>query len=178
MVQDNSKILRKQYLEKRLEERIFKVDKPKIKKLQAILSADYTTKLWPKLRRYAKGEIRTSLLNRLEKPIYDETGEILEFQTIMDSEEIFSHLIQRNLIHFAQASQAPFVEGQCGQFFSPFQFNDFSKSILNGTVDLTHLDLNQASKACIREIANPRPNEMGTSPVLVNITIEDYKSGV
>jgi len=72
----------------------------------------------------------------------------------MDSEEIFSYLIQRT-----------------------FQFDEFSKTILNGTVDLTHLDLNQAIKACIREMANPRPNEMGTSPVLVNIRIEDYKSG-
>jgi len=49
--------------------------KPKAEKLRAILSSEYSARLWPKLRRYAKGEIRTGL-NKIEKPINDDTGEI------------------------------------------------------------------------------------------------------
>ena len=47
----------------------------------------------------------------------DETGEILEFQTITDSEEIFSHLIQRNIIHFAQASESPLLKESLDNLF-------------------------------------------------------------
>jgi len=57
-----------------------------------------------------KGEIRTSL-NRIEKPIHDETGEITSFQTITESSEMFSQILQRNICHFAQASTTLFVEG-------------------------------------------------------------------
>ena len=82
LVQDNAKAHRKEYLVKKCEEaRSQEGNKPKAEKLRAIISSEYSAWLWPKLHRYAKGEIRTGL-NRIEKPIYDDTGEIIEFQTI------------------------------------------------------------------------------------------------
>ena len=53
-------------------------------------------------------EIRTSR-NRIEKPICDETGEITSFQTITESSEMFSQILQHNIHHFEQASTTLFV---------------------------------------------------------------------
>ena len=150
-------------------------NKPKAEKLWAILSAEYKTKLWLRLRRYVKGEIRTSL-NRIEKPIYDETGEITSFQTITESSEMFSQILQRNIRHFAQESTTPFVEGPFGSQVHPFQFNHFSDSILTGKVDLSDFAFNEAILTCVKEMAYPQ-QENRTDTVSAAISLEDYKSG-
>ena len=80
---------------------------------QLFPSENLTWWLWPKLCRYARGETSTGL-NRIEKPIYNDTGEIIEFQTITDSNEMFYQLLQWNTNHFAQAHHTPFVEGCFG----------------------------------------------------------------
>ena len=59
-------------------------------------------RLWPLLRKYAKGEV-CSGLNKIEIPVYDSLGEIIDFRTVFDASEMFQHLIQRNSQHFAQA---------------------------------------------------------------------------
>jgi hypothetical protein len=63
-----------------------------------------------------------------------------------------SEQIKRNVKHFAQAKSTPFVEGIFGQLLHPFQQNSFSESILSGTIDLSQVDVNDAIKACIREM--------------------------
>jgi len=55
MVQDNSKILRKQYLEKRLEERIFKVDKHNLKKTQGNTLSRLYNQAMAKIKKIRKG---------------------------------------------------------------------------------------------------------------------------
>jgi len=176
LVQDNAKAHRKEYLVKKCEEaRSQEGNKPKAEKLRAIISSEYSAWLWPKLHRYAKGEIRTGL-NRIEKPIYDDTGEIIEFQTISDSNEMFYHLLQRNMTHFSQAQHTPFVEGCFGAVLHPFQYNSFSESILQGKVDLSEFNINSAIKACMQEMAYP-PNETGKDEVPVDISVDDFKSG-
>ena len=45
-------------------------EKKSLAKLRAIQQAEYMKKLWPKLCKYAKGEIRSSL-DRVEVPVYD-----------------------------------------------------------------------------------------------------------
>ena len=127
----------------------------------------------PKLRRYAKGEI-CSGLNRIDKPIYYDTGKIVEFQTVKDSEEIFfSQILQQNIKHLAQASATSFVNDSFGELVHPFQFNEFSNSILCGTADISHVAANDAVWACIREMAY-RPGEDVTSPVSANISAKDF----
>ena len=91
--------------------------------------------LCPKLCRYARGETSTGL-NRIEKPIYNDTGEIVEFQTITDSNEMFYQLLKWNTNHFAQAHHTPFVEGCFGAVLHLFRYNSFSESILQRQVDI------------------------------------------
>ena len=49
---------------------------------------------------------------------------------------MFQTLLAQNISHFAQAKDTPFVEGTLGQQLHPFEQNQFSESILHGTVDL------------------------------------------
>ena len=125
-------------------------DKPKAEKLRTIISSEYLTRLWPKLVcQYAKGEIRTGF-NRIEKPIYDETGEIIEFKTITDTNEMLYQLLQRNMTHFAQARHTLFVEGCFGEVLHLFQYNSFSETILQVQVDLSEFNINAAIIAFIQ----------------------------
>ena len=47
---------------------------------------------------------------------------------------MFQTLLAQNISHFAQAKDTPFVAGTLGQQLHPFEQNQFSESILNGTV--------------------------------------------
>ena len=61
MVQDNAQQLRKEFLSSLLSNAEHDKEKTKVAKLKAILQAEYMKKLWPKLRKYAKGETRSGL---------------------------------------------------------------------------------------------------------------------
>ena len=61
MVQDNARVLRQEFLASLLSEAERADEKKKVAKLKAIQQAEYMKKLWPKLRKYAKGEIRSGL---------------------------------------------------------------------------------------------------------------------
>ena len=61
MVQDNAWQLRQEFLVSLLSDAEHDKEKTKVAKLKAILQAEYMKKLWPKLRKYAKGDIRSSL---------------------------------------------------------------------------------------------------------------------
>ena len=61
MVQDNSQELRKSFLLTLLSNAEIVGGKQRAAKLKAIQQAEYRKLLWPKLQKYAKGEVRTSL---------------------------------------------------------------------------------------------------------------------
>jgi hypothetical protein len=61
MVQDNARQLRKEFLASHLSNAEQDKEKTKVEKLKAILLAEYMKKLWPKLRKYEKGETRSDL---------------------------------------------------------------------------------------------------------------------
>lgn len=128
-------------------------------------------KLWPKLRKYAKGEIR-SRLDRVEVPTRDSDGEIIGWRSVTAPAELFKTLLAQNVTHFSQAKDTPFVTGPLGQKLHPFEQNQFSESILQGTVNLTGLSLNTAIHACIQEMCFPS-GEDGLDPVSDLISSED-----
>lgn len=83
----------------------------------------------------------------------------------------------RNSDHFAQVKDTLFVEGIFGEHLNPFQQNAFSESILQGTIDLEKYDLNEAIKACIREMQYA-DGEPGDSPAVnSDIMIQDFQRG-
>ena len=150
-------------------------DKERTAKLTAIKKAEYIRKLWPRLQRYAKGEIRSGL-NRIEVPVHDKTGEIINWRSVTAPDELFAALLDRNIAHFAQAKNTPFVNGVFGTHLHPFEQNAFSESILDGTVDLTNFDINDAIRTCVAEMQYP-PGEDGTSPISIGITADDFRQG-
>jgi hypothetical protein len=129
-------------------------------------------KLWPKLQKYAKGEVRTGL-DCVEVPIRDSDGEISGWRSVTSPTELFNTLIARNIKHFSQAKDTPFVTGNLGQYLHPFEQNHFSESILKGTVNLAHLPLNTSIHACINEMRFPL-GEDGTDLVDNTISAEDF----
>ena len=62
-------------------------------------------------------------------PVYDSSGEIIDFRTVSDASEMFQHLIHCNSQHFSQAENTPFVNGIFGKHLHPFQQNEFSEYI-------------------------------------------------
>jgi hypothetical protein len=80
------------------------------------------------------------------------------------------------LSHFAQAKDTPFVAGTLGQQLHPFEQNQFSESILNGTVDLSNLHLSASIHDCIHEMCFPL-GEDGSDPVSNVISPEDFFNG-
>ena len=64
------------------------------------------------------------------------------------------------------------MTGPLGQKLHPFEQNQFSESILQGTVNLTGLSLNTAINACIQEMCFPS-GEDGSDPVSDLILSED-----
>ena len=131
-------------------------------------------KLWPKLRKYAKGETRSGL-DRVEIPTRDSDGEITGWRSVTAPTELFQTLLARNLTHFAQANDTTFVAGTLGQHLHPFEQNQFSESILNGIVDLSNLNLFASIHACIQEMCFP-PGEDGSDPVSDLISLEDFSN--
>ena len=77
-------------------------------------------KLWPKLRKYTKGET-CSGLDRVEIPTHDSDGEIIGWHSINAPAKLFQALLEQNLTHFAQAKDTPFVTGTLGQQLHPFE---------------------------------------------------------
>ena len=131
--------------------------------------------LWPKLCKYAKGKIRFGL-DRVEVPIHDSDGEIVGWRSVTAREELFNTLLTRNIKHFSQAKDTPFVNGALGQLLNPFEQNHFSESILQGTVDISHLSLSAPIQACIHEMQSP-PGEDCSNPVDDSISPEDFAAG-
>ena len=176
LVQDNAHEIRQAYLEEEISKAaVTKGEQGRASKLRAILQAEYLSRMWPKLRRYAKGQVRSSL-SRVELPIRDQEGEIIGWRSVSSKDSLFSELLKRNQAHFAQAKDTPFVNGIFGQELHPFEQNSFSETILDGSVDLGKFDANEAIKACIKELSYAS-GEDGSKSVDATITVEDFRSG-
>ena len=175
MVQVNACQLRQEFLASLLPDAERNEEKKKVAKLKAIQQAEYMKKLWPKLWKYAKGEIRSGL-DRVEIPTRDSDGEITGWRSVTSPTELFEKLLAQNISHFSQAKDTPFITGSLGQLLHPFEQNQFSESILHGTVDLSNLTLSDSIHACIQEMCFP-PQEDGSDPVSNVISPEDFSSG-
>jgi hypothetical protein len=172
MVQDNAQESRNSFLLTLLSNAEIADKKQWATKLKAIQQAEYMKKLWPKLQKYAKGEVRTGL-DRVEVPIQDSDDEISSWRSVTSLTELFNTPIAWNIKHFSQAKGTPFVTGNLGQYLHPFEQNHFSESILKGTVNLAHLPLNASIRACINDMRFVL-GEDGTDPVDDTISAEDF----
>jgi hypothetical protein len=175
MVQDNVWQLWKEFLASLLSNAEHDKEKTKVAKLKAILQAEYVKILWPKLRKYVKGETRSGL-DQVKIPTRDSAGEITGWRSVTAPAELFQTLLARNLTRFAQAKDTQFVAGTLGQQLHPFEQNQFSEFILHGTADLSNLNLSASIHDCIHEMCYP-PGEDGSDPVSDLISPEDFSNG-
>ncbi len=98
LVQSEATTVRQSFLSLRISvEKSKKGSKTHANKMRAILRSEYLARMWPKLRRYAKGHIRCSL-SRVEVPVRDEKGEITGWRSISSQDKLFSTLIKRNMV--------------------------------------------------------------------------------
>ena len=91
----NQAALRQKFLSDLINEALLKQNKSREAALTSIKEAAYMAKLWPRLRKYSKGEVGSGL-SKIEIPVFDTTGEIIDYRTLSESTEVFKHLIQRN----------------------------------------------------------------------------------
>jgi hypothetical protein len=115
-------------------------------------------------------------LDQVEIPTQVSDGEITGWRSVTAPTELFQTLLAQNLTHFAQAKDTPFVAGTLGQQLHPFAQDQFSESILHGTVDLSNLHLSASMHDCIHEMCFP-PGEDGSGPVSNVISPEDFSNG-
>ena len=105
-----------------------------------ILKAEAATATFRKLKKYAKGEIRSSL-QKVEVPVMDSnqnpTGQTL---SITEPTNLFAAITAQNISHFSQAMDTPGVSGTLGAIISPFTRNESITSIFQGSYDLTNID--------------------------------------
>ena len=106
MVQDNSQESRKSFLLTNLSDAEIVGEKQRAAKLKAIQQAEYMKKFWPKLQKYAKGEVRTGL-DHVDVSIWDSDGEISGWRSVTSPTELFNTLITWNIKHFSQAKDTP-----------------------------------------------------------------------
>jgi len=115
-IQERAVELWAEFLESLIESTECTSDKARAARVRAIHKAEYRQRLWPKLRRYAKGEIHSGL-SHIEVPVLDATQEIVGWRSVTSPIELFTTLIERNIQHFAQAKDTPFVNGILGSTF-------------------------------------------------------------
>jgi hypothetical protein len=114
MVQDNSRELRRNFLATLMSDSAGSARKPRAAALKAIQQAEYLKKMWPKLRKYAKGETQSGL-DLIEFPIHDSDGEISGWRSVTSPAKLFATLLSRNIQDLSQAKDTPFVTGSVGQ---------------------------------------------------------------
>ena len=58
---------------------------------------------------------------------------------ILEAEAIWEALLEQGRMHFSQAEDTPFASGPIADKIGPFEFNKYSKQILQGTVNIESL---------------------------------------
>ena len=89
MVQDNSHELRRVFLTTLMFDSAGSAQKPRAAALKALQQAEYLKRLWPKLRKYAKGETWSGL-DWIDVPIHDSDGEISGWRSEEHTSELQS----------------------------------------------------------------------------------------
>ena len=108
--------------------------------LSSILKAKAVIATFWNLKKYAKGEIRSSL-QRVDIPVMDSnqhpTGYTL---SITEPTYLFAATTAQNISHFSQAMVTPGVFGTLGTIIPPFIRNESTTSILQSLYDLTNIN--------------------------------------
>ena len=144
--------------------------------LNNILTAEAAIATFRKLKKYNKGEIRSSLQridnNQQFQPT--PTGQTLP---ITKTTYQFATITAQNISHFSQAMDTPSVSGTLGTIIPPFTRNESTTSILQGSYNLTNIDPMPEICQFLQAMAIP-PELQDTDPVDIVISTLDFQKGI
>ena len=144
--------------------------------LNNILTAEVAIATFQKLKKYAKGEIHSSL-QRVEVPVMDfnqnPTGQTM---SITEPTNLFSAITAQNISHFSQAMDTPCVSGTLENIIPPFIRNESTTSILQCSYDLTNIDPMPEICQFFQAMAIP-PELQDTDLVDIAISTIDFQKG-
>ena len=144
--------------------------------LNSILTAEAAIATFRKLKKYAKGEIRSSL-QRVKVPVTDSnqnpTGQT---ESITEPTSLFAAIMAQNISHFSQAMDTPGVSGTLGNIIPPFTRNEITTSILQGSYKLTNINAMPEICQFLQALTIP-PKLQDTDPVDIVISTIDIQKG-
>jgi hypothetical protein len=97
--------------------------------LRKIISAEAAARLYRRLRFFIKGSSNSSIGHVLIPDDDEDNG----YRRISQKEALFQTILERNLKHFGQASETPFVDGSQGDRAPPFEYTAAHEAMLHGT---------------------------------------------
>jgi hypothetical protein len=109
----------------------------------------------------------------VEIPIYNDEGVITGRHSLTDPNEVNTAIIEQNKKQFSQAKDTPFIAGGLSAVIHPFQQNDITESILEGTFDPDPFDDDTIVREFVRALQYP--GDEAPSPIEVIISTEDLR---
>jgi hypothetical protein len=125
-IKTESKERRQKYLDACLADAIDEVHRANT--LRKIISAEAAAQLYQRLRFFIKGTSNSSIGHVLIPDDADPTG----YRRVSEQELLFHTILARNLKHFGQAAETPFVDGSQGARAPPFEYTAAHESMLHG----------------------------------------------
>ena len=137
------------------------------KALKNIQYREYKRRVFRKLRG-VMGKLKSSGLDHILRETVNGTTE-----RIGKKEDMFKAIIERNIQHFSQADGTPFTIDPLKSLIGPTATSDFCDEIIKGRIDLSEMDIQDASKAILSHLGCNKDN----TEIDVLISDEDILQG-
>ena len=139
------------------------------KAIKALMSREKKRRIFRKLRG-VMGKLKSGGLDHVLK-INGEGGE----ERISDKDRMYDEIIKRNREHFSQADGTPFTVEPLRSLIGETATNNFCDQILNGTINLDGLDIEEATKALLRNLVKNDDYEQIDQHISDDDLISGYK---
>jgi hypothetical protein len=174
-VQKDARKIRDSFLEDRADHLAETQQTTKAMALKQLLRAEKQAAIFRRLGLWIKDNEYTKL-DRLQVPD-DPDDHTSTWRTIVDATDLFSILTTDGQNHFRQAADTPFVTGPIADKLGPFDDNEHSDSILQGTFDSTNLTTVSEVRAIIKGMRYPDP-DIPTPTIPTNISVDQFAAAI
>ena len=141
-------------------------EKHKAKGVASLQKREHKRKMFRKLTRLM-GKVKSGGLDHILQTTSEGT------KRISDRDEMYMKLIERNIAHFSQSDGTPMTEEPMRTLLGSTATNSFCNDILNGTIDLQGLSINEATKAILNNLKKPKDH----GNIDIDITGDDVMNG-
>jgi hypothetical protein len=170
-VQKDARKIRDTFLEDRAEHLAKTQHITKATALKQLLKAEKQAAIFRRLGLWIKDDehIKLDILLVPDDP----NNPMATWSTIVEAADLFDVLTTDGQNHFRQAANTPFVTGPLANKLGPFEDNEHSDAILQGTFDASSLTNVHEVRAIIKGMQYPDPTNP-TTPIPTNITVEQF----